>query len=254
MSTPDSGNTVDDEKLENAHGRSGVSRDRSPSPDGCIALTFERGYYHCDRLFIKRSLRPSEFRTSQRGLHVPRLGKERLQNEAETLRFIRRTTKIPVPTVYGAFEMDESFFLITEYIRGTSMSRLSEKQKDIVRGELCQHLATMRELRSNTIGGPSGLVIPPYRVMKCTDNDVWPARSSENTEYVFCHNDLSQPNIIVDPETLNIRAIIDWEYAGFFPRYFEAPFYERLGPSVPIDGENDDVNDLLKFLSNSPRE
>lgn len=254
MSTLDNGSTGGDDKLERTQERSGVSHDRSPSPDGCIALTFERGYYHCDRLFIKRSLRPSEYRTSQRGLHIPRLGKARLQNEAESLRFIRRTTNIPVPTVYGAFEMDDSFFLITEYIRGTAMSRLSEDQKKIVRGELCRHLATLHEIRSKTTGGPSGIVIPPYRVMKCTDNDNWPVRSSESAEYVFCHNDLSQPNIIVDPDTLRIRAIIDWEYAGFFPKYFEAPFYERLGPSVPINGEKDDVEDLLEFLGNYPKE
>ncbi|KAB8264895.1 hypothetical protein BDV32DRAFT_116819 [Aspergillus pseudonomiae] len=118
------------------------SYDRSPSPDGCIALTFERGCYHCNRFFIKRSLRPSEFRTSQRGLHIPRLGKERLQNEADSLRFIRCMTDTPVPTVYGAFELDESFFLITEYIRGAPMSQLFENQKKIVSGELRQHLAT----------------------------------------------------------------------------------------------------------------
>lgn len=248
MPTPDKGNSVDNDGLQNTRKNNQVSRDQSPSPDGCIGVTFERGYYHFDRLFIKRSLRPSEYRTSQRGLHIPRLGKERLQNEAETLRFIRRRTNIPVPTVYGAFEMDESYYLITEYIRGTPMSQLSEDQKEVVRVEIRQHLNTLREIKSDTIGGPTGIVITPYRVMRCTDNDAWPKKSSENTEFVFCHNDLSQPNIIVDPDTLKIRAIIDWEYAGFFPRYFEAPFYERLGPSVAIGGEKDDVNDLLKFL------
>ncbi|KAL4950838.1 kinase-like domain-containing protein [Aspergillus filifer] len=254
MSNPGSSNTVDDDRLECTEKNTDALRNRPPSPDGCIALTFERGYYHCDSLFIKRSLRPSEFRTSQRGLHIPRLGKERLQNEAESLRFIRRTTNIPVPTVHAALEVDDSFFLITDYIQGTSMSQLSEGQKRIVCIELRQHLATLHAIKSNTTGGPSGLVIPPYRVMKCSVKDDWPIRSSDNAEYVFCHNDLSQPNVIVDPDTLKIRAIIDWEYAGFFPEYFEAPFYERLGPSVAIEGENDDVESLLKFLSISPRE
>ncbi|GES66313.1 hypothetical protein ATEIFO6365_0013028100 [Aspergillus terreus] len=235
MSTLDNGSTGDD-KLERTQANTGISHDRSPSPDGCIALTFERGYYHCDQLFIKRSLRPSEFGTSQSGLvHVPRLGKERLQNEAESLRFIRRTTNIPVPTVYGAFEVDDSFYLITEYIRGTAMSRLSEGQKKIVRDELRQHLATLHSIRSKTTGGPSGIVIPPYRAMKSTINDHWP------------------PNVIVDPDTLRIRAIIDWEYAGFFPEYFEAPFYERLGPSIPLEGEKDDVKVLLQFLGDYPK-
>ncbi|KAL5339351.1 hypothetical protein BJX70DRAFT_158211 [Aspergillus crustosus] len=85
MSNPNSSDTVDNDRLESTQENTHALPDRSPSPDGCIALTFERGYYHCDGLFIKRSLRPSEFRTSQRGLHIPRLGKERLQNEAESL-------------------------------------------------------------------------------------------------------------------------------------------------------------------------
>lgn len=52
---------------------------------GCIATTFERKYYHLGSVFIKRGLRPREFRTRYRGLYVPRLGKEHLLNEAEAL-------------------------------------------------------------------------------------------------------------------------------------------------------------------------
>lgn len=149
--------------------------------------------------------------------------------------------------MYGAFEVDDSYFLIMEYVDGISMSQLSEEDKEVVYAEL-QHLATLREIKRNTIGGPSGLVIPPYRVMKCRDNDTWIPRLSEIAEYVFCHNDISQYNVIVDPRTLKINAIIDWEYAGFFPRYFEAPFYKRPGPSVAINEESDDVPKLLRFF------
>ncbi|KAL4973060.1 hypothetical protein BDW66DRAFT_142947 [Aspergillus desertorum] len=117
MSNPGSGNTVDNDRLKYTKGNTDALRNRSPSPDGCIALTFERGYYHCDGFFIKRSLRPREFRTSQRGLHIPRLGKERLQNEAASLQFIRRKSNIPVPTVHAAFVVDDSSFLIIEYSR-----------------------------------------------------------------------------------------------------------------------------------------
>jgi hypothetical protein len=81
--------------------------------EGCIATTFERKYYHLGSVFIKRSLRPSEFRTGYRGLHVPRLGKERLMNEAESLQFIQQHTDIPVPTVYCHFEDDGAYYLIT---------------------------------------------------------------------------------------------------------------------------------------------
>lgn len=65
---------------------------------------------------------------------------------------------------------------------------------------------------------------------------------------MFCHNDLSQQNVIVNPESLKILAIIDWEYAGFYPEYFDRPFYKRLGPSMALDGEEDDTEKCLDFL------
>ncbi|KAE8315988.1 kinase-like domain-containing protein [Aspergillus transmontanensis] len=204
------------------------ANDSSTTPNGCIALTFERGYYRHDNFFIKRSLRPSEFRTGYKGLHIPRLGKERLENEVEVLQFIRRVRNIPVPQLYGAFEIDGSYLLIMEYVEGISMSHLSE---------------------STTIGGPSGIVIPPYRVMRQSNNDSWIRLSSATCDYVFCHYDLSQQNVIVDPETLKIKAIIDWEYAGLFPANFDYPFYKRLGPSMALEGERDDVLELLQFLN-----
>ncbi|KAJ5459268.1 hypothetical protein N7530_011212 [Penicillium desertorum] len=186
------------------------------------AMTAERAYYHC--------------------------GKERLQDEAEALHFIRRVSNIPVPTLYGAFEVDDSFIVITEHIDGVSMSDLSEDQKSVVRTEVEQYLSILRGIKSDTIGGPSGIVLPPYRVIRLSDKNEWSRKVSKDSEYVFCHNDLSQHNIIVDPQTLKIRAIIDWEYAGFFPEQFEWPFYERRGPSVALDGERDDSAELLQFM------
>ncbi|KAJ5110338.1 hypothetical protein NUU61_001595 [Penicillium alfredii] len=222
------------------------------SPDDWSDTTAERGYYRRGNFFIKRTLRPSEYITTQKGTtYVPRLNRERLENEAESLRFIRRISDIPVPIVYGAFEVDGAYFVVTEYIEGSSMSELEEGQKVIVQGELCQHLHTLRGIKSNKTGGPSGIVIPPSRVVECTDDEVWPQHTADSQAYVFCHNDLSQPNIIVDPCTLKIKAIIDWEYAGFFPQFFEAPFYKRLGPSSAIGDEVDDIPRLLRFLQTS---
>ena len=37
----------------------------------------------------------------------------------------------------------------------------------------------------------------------------------ESEELVFCYNDLSTNNVIVDPETLKVKAMIDWECTGF---------------------------------------
>ncbi len=153
-----------------------------------------------------------------------------------------------VPRVYCDFEDDQAYYVATEYVDGVNMSSLSEEQRAIVHKELSTHLTKLTTLRSSRIGGPSGIVVPPYRVMRQTETDDWRLQVSDHDEYVFCHNDLSQHNVIVDPDTLKIKAIIDWEYAGFYPAYFEMPFYARLGPAVAIDGEVDDSEKLLDFL------
>ena len=224
------------------------SKSETSQDKGCFATTFERKYYAIEDIFIKRSLRPKEFKTGYRGLYVPRLAKERLVNEAAALRYVSKNTNIPVPKVYCDFQDDEAYYLIMEYVQGVSMSDLKDEQKRIVEEEIKLHLGVLHNLKSQTLGGPSGIIIPPYRVTLKTENDTWVLRESESNEYVFCHNDLSQQNIIVNPDTLKINGIIDWEYAGFWPEYFESHFYTRLGPSAAVGDEIDDTSALLEFL------
>lgn len=216
----------------------------------CFAVTAERKYYHIGKTFMKRSLRPREWQVSpfKGTIHVPRQGNERLLNEAAAMQFVKEHTKIPVPLLHCAFADDDAVYLVMEYIAGVSMASLTEDEKHVVKQELAEHLETLQSLRSSTLGGVSGLVIPPYRVMSKIFRDDWDLRPSETEEYVFCHNDLSQHNVIVDPKSLRINAIIDWEYAGFFPKRFEFPFFERPGPSAAINGEEDDSEELLALL------
>lgn len=77
----------------------------------------------------------------------------------------------------------------------------------------------------------------------------WKMKPRQNDDLVFCHNDLSAHNIIVDPETLAIKAIIDWEYGGFFPPAFESMFFRRIGPSVALEGEHNDEEELYAILT-----
>jgi aminoglycoside phosphotransferase (APT) family kinase protein len=215
----------------------------------CFAITPERKYFHAGNSFIKRSLRSSEWQTTWAGtVHVPRMNNEKLLNEGAALDYIRRNTNIPVPTLHACFEDDKAVVLVTEYIEGVGMNELDEKQKKIVTAELEHHLTTLRTLRSSRLGGPTGIVIPPYRVTDASEKDDWTLKPSTTEEYVFCHNDLSQHNVIVDPETLKIAAIVDWEYAGFWPEWFEMRLFERVGPSVALDGEDDDTARLMEFL------
>lgn len=43
----------------------------------------------------------------------------------------------------------------------------------------------------------------------------------EDSEIVLCHLDLHPGNILVDPETLRITAILDWEHAKSFPWWLQ---------------------------------
>ncbi|KAI9886841.1 MAG: hypothetical protein M1823_001340 [Watsoniomyces obsoletus] len=221
--------------------------------DGCFGITAERKYYRVGKTFIKRSLRSREWQFSpwKGRVHVPRLGRERLINEAASMVYIRDHTQIPVPTLHCSFEDDGAIYLIMEYIEGVGMNELTPPEQEVVKKEVESHLQTLRGLHSRVAGGPGGLIIPPYRVTRKTTQDEWQLKSEIDDEVlVFCHNDLSQHNIVVDPVSLKINAIIDWEYAGFYPAYFEARFFERSGPSVLLEryGETDDVDILLRFL------
>lgn len=88
--------------------------------------------------------------------------------------------------------------------------------------------------------------------MKNSNGRPWRMARRSQPDLVFSHNDLSASNVIVDPDTLKINAIIDWEYAGFYPPEFDRPFYKRrgsaIGPSVALDGEVDDVDALTDMI------
>lgn len=221
----------------------------------CIAVTHERKYFRSKNIFIKRSLRRKELQENPwtGETYVPRLGRERLLNEASALEFIANNTTIPVPKLYACFEDDEAVYLVMEYVEGKGMDELEDKEKSVVGEELEKYLQQMHGIHSRTIGGPSGFVLPPYRLQRRTDIDIWkpnPTKLTDTEGYVFCHNDLSQQNVIVCPDTLRIRAVIDWEYAGYWPKKFERRFYKRLGPSIALENEEDDSEDLLHFLEN----
>ncbi|KAK4140651.1 kinase-like domain-containing protein [Dichotomopilus funicola] len=223
------------------------SKPRLPAPlseSTCIATTKERKYYRAPAVFLKRSLRPDEYQTGPDGatVHVPHLARERLMNEAAALDFVMRNTDLPVPRVWAYFESDGAYCLMTEAMPGVELSCLWEDQKPTVLAELAKHVATLKTLRSDRLGGPTGLVVPPVRLRSGGNGEELSGESETPTTlpskpYVFCHNDLHQNNILVDPSTLKITAILDWEYAGFYPAWVECPAacYTRLGDCVGLE-------------------
>lgn len=53
----------------------------------------------------------------------------------------------------------------------------------------------------------------------------------------------------MDLETHGIQAIIDFEYSGFYPSFFEGQFYRRVGSSIARNGEDDDIDRLIGFIN-----
>ncbi|KAF5129791.1 hypothetical protein E5D57_006122 [Metarhizium anisopliae] len=208
----------------------------------CFMITHERKYYSLNNSFVKRSLRPSEWQHNpfDGTLSIPRFGNERLLNEGATLRFIAENTNIPVPKLYGCFEDDNAVYLVTELIEGVEMAALEPAQRKTVELELEGYVDVLRGLKSR--------VIPPYRVIAKSHRQTWKMKPRESSNLVFCHNDFSAHNVIVDPVSLKVKAVIDWEYAGFYPREFESEFFRRPGPSVALDGERNDEEELLEIM------
>ncbi|EPE29427.1 Protein kinase-like (PK-like) [Glarea lozoyensis ATCC 20868] len=129
------------------------------------------------------------------------------------------------------------------------MDELELEERQIVEKELEGHLATMRNLKSRHWGGPSGIVVPPYRVLNNSARPLWSMKIRDSEDLVFCHNDFSTHNVLVDPKTLKVNAILDWEYAGFFPQEFEGMYFRRPGPSVALGDEAHDEDELLSIMN-----
>ncbi|GAM86715.1 hypothetical protein ANO11243_047340 [Dothideomycetidae sp. 11243] len=235
--------------------------------EGCLGVVGHRKFYNLGDVFVKRTLRPPEYRVRPWSGFVVEAGwqkNDHIRNEAACIRFIRENTDIPVPKVVCTFEDDESVYLITEIVPGVCMADLPEEKRLVVEKELWKHQRTMWSLRSNKIGGPSGIVILPGRVHDFREeykdrpegfNDMLKAefkdmqyRTSDKDDFVFCHNDYAQQNILVDPDTLKITGILDWEYAGFFPRWFDRPWYKRFGGANPMGYERCDKDRIFSFL------
>jgi len=203
-------------------------------------------------VFIKRNLTPSEYIVTTHGgqLLIPYMCIERMKNEVAAIRYVQSLDiDIPTPNIRCAFEDHGRYYIITDIVPGVALSQLPEGKKAPVIKELEGYVARMHTIKSKVMGSFFGDVIVPYRVGLAVPQDQpLNLREATTPEFVLCHNDLSQYNVLVDETTLKINAIIDWEYAGFFPPEFDGAFYLRPGPSGAIEGEEDDVPKLLDVL------
>ncbi|KAG5934226.1 hypothetical protein E4U53_000731 [Claviceps sorghi] len=172
--------------------------------------------------------------------------------EVEAMQYVAAHTTVPIPKLFAVHVDDGDIYIEMAYIKGTTMCggwrSLSTDQKNVVLAELKQHVSSLRELP------------PPVEdtVSSAYQNPAWDVRVGRNlfgpvslhefhsvvrghlvmedvAQYLgdgvvhmhtapyricFTHADLSSTNIII--RNGHIAAIIDWDFAGWYPEYWES--------------------------------
>ena len=209
----------------------------------------DRHYTLTSSTFTKRQLFPHEQTLNIHGKVAQHpFSRERLENERNALIYIAGNTKIPVPQVLDWSDEGGVSCLTMEALHGSLLidmmddanKQLSPTDKAILGRNVDSFiyntvLPELRKLRSRQLGQLSGTIFPPPRVSAIDGRSFWSRRIAPDERYIYCHNDLAQQNIVVDPQTLKIIALIDWEYSGFFPPEFEKPFWLDASGNGRVD-------------------
>ncbi|QPG97664.1 hypothetical protein C2857_006686 [Epichloe festucae Fl1] len=230
-------------------------RHPAPYPEGEII-------YHCnDRYVVRHGDTITKYTTFPNGM-----GANDHPNEALALHFINTHTTIPVPEVISS-DWDR---ITMKYIEGQTLQQawpvLTPDQRSNILAQLSDYIAQMRALRGIYLGrvDGQGVVVPsimtrsggPFSTL--TEFHDWlvkpPKRLQAQSMYwhqittqlgaecpiVFTHGDIASRNIIISEG--RIVALLDWEFAGWYPEYWEYVFtlrgmdnidWETLGQQLP---------------------
>ncbi|PGG97946.1 hypothetical protein GX51_07059 [Blastomyces parvus] len=153
--------------------------------------------------------------------------------ESDTMKFITTNTTIPVPKVYNTKSDGEGELcdIVMEYVPGESLEdawiKLSPDQRVCALHQIAQYLSELRQLTGKQIkGGTQGPHLLPIN----------------NHTIHFAHGDLSPRNIMVN-ESGHITAIIDWEWAGWMPEYWDVL---RMRMDLPGKRKMPDYGNLFR--------
>jgi hypothetical protein len=179
---------------------------------------------------------------------------QRIENEHTALDLVREKTEIPVPRVLERGFNDEfGYYLKLEWVDGVDLGDVVDGtgvgaaclmrpgqngHASLGRCEQCRALAmanadlfvsevvypALEGLQSRQTG-LNGNVIPPSFISDDDRREHWPVKTSDGAAgadrpFVLCHGDLSYHNMRIDPATLKVKCLLDWEFAGFFPEEF----------------------------------
>lgn len=145
----------------------------------------------------------------------------RLRNEYEAMHQVAHSTTIPIPRVL-AFS-DDAFnpYIVLEYVDSRPMSKLTDpREVELCIEQLKRYLRQLSFEITRPLVPPSRLAISQSEFSKLVAWDqVRPKRGPP-----LCHGDLSRHNVLIHPTQPQVVSVIDWEYAGYYPRQFD-PLY-----------------------------
>ena len=185
------------------------------------------------------AITPGKVLKVKRGLHA---------SEAAVTKFVYDSTSCPAPDVFDVAQYGEQVGIIMTHVQGVSLSSLWEDMDQTDKRNIVNQLkAIIRDFRSHEspyIGRPgrqsavlpmglSSIAFGPFdreedfnefRLSQTRSLDeklIGRATALQNSghRFVLTHGDLSDRNIMVFNG--KITGIIDWEYGGWYPEYWE---------------------------------
>ncbi|KAH7329279.1 phosphotransferase enzyme family protein [Stachybotrys elegans] len=190
------------------------------------------------------------------GKTVVKTGELTRMAEANTMKYIRQHTKIPVPEVYNAYADEETGHvrIVMERIEGETLQdawdSYNDEEKETVAQQLRGYFDELRQIKGSYIGSVDGSACDdqyfsdniggygPYQSeadfnqglitawSKGREDDPFTqllcriqVQCMKGHSIVMTHNDFAPRNIMV--RGTQVVAVLDWEFAGFYPEYWE---------------------------------
>jgi hypothetical protein len=195
--------------------------------------TIHSGYKFTAYTFEKRSRTAAEYHAQPYGngwFDARHWKTERIVNEANALKLLAERTKIPIPQfIKCGKNNDGSMFLEMSRVNGIDLSEVGKecqkpggvRHNDGGECNKCRVLLPeLAKLRSNKTG-LDGFVMPPAWMLEYDTRLHWDVKTSSYEEFIFTHGDLGPDNLRMDPYTLTVKWVVDWENSGYFPPGFQ---------------------------------
>lgn len=187
---------------------------------------------------------------------VVKTGRIVRMSEAEAMRFVLQNTTVPVPQVHEAYRDPdtEHVVIVMDFVEGQSLDEAwetySNTERESVVDQLKDYMSQLRACKGQYIGCVDGTACQdqwfyseeeqygPYNTEEAFNDEiialmkkhggpytfvdwrcsVW-SNIMKDHEFVLTHNDLDPRNILVQGS--KVVAILDWEFAGYYPEYWE---------------------------------